>query len=162
MAKKQRTFIKMSELIGSPLSKLNAKQSDVLKAHQVAARAWDDFLETDKKRSIGIMQRKFSNRSVAEFRANALALIALKKAISYYNLHGRLESAYDEIKEVAREHWHPAVHEAWHHHFQKCADAGKMEISETLAKRISEDIERDLNLTLIALHQAKNQKGRLN
>ncbi len=162
MAKKQSEFLKMPELIDRSFSKLNAKQSDVLKAHQAAARAWDDFLETGKKRSIGIMQRKFSNHSVAEFRANTLALVALKKAITYYNLHGKLESAYDELREVAREHWHPAVHEMWHLHFQKCADAAKIEISGALEARISKATERDLNLTLAALHHAKYSKERRN
>ncbi len=160
--KNQAKFVEIGKLIKSPLSKLNGKQLDVVKAHRAAAKAWNKFVDTGKNRTIGIIQHGFPQPPKEEFKASNLALIALRKAIEYYHSHEKLEKAYSEVKEVASAHWHPVVREMWHHHFERRAHDADIEIHGKLAERIAQELQEDVNATLHAVHIADNPREKPN
>ncbi len=91
-----------------------------------------DFLEINSPRIIGIMQPGFPKFSAEEFKASNRAMDALRVAIEYYHEHGKLRQALTEVREVARDHWHPVIDEMWGHHFERRADDAGIKLGKNI------------------------------
>ena len=112
---------------------LDKVQRNVLATHKRAADAWVTFQKTGQKRIVGILRPPGSaSQSHEDSLALGCAMVALCAAMKYYSQHGKIKEAYNDLRDIAKQHWHPAIHERWDHHFTNRAREAKVELPECL------------------------------
>ncbi len=141
-----KRFIPISELIQSPHTKLTSNQREVIQLHEEARTAMANFIKSKQRRVVGVFSsEKIQTPSKEEIKASGYAMVALKVAMEYYHKHDNLTKAFTEVREIAREHWHPVIDEMWSYHFQKRAEDADITLPRNLSRQIGDAREEIIN-----------------
>ena len=174
MSPKSSEFISVRELIKRPERRLSPEHFVLRDFHNAARDEWKKFLATKKGRAKSVhniggqieatITGKPPTISDEELAANEAGIMALGELLAHYADHGRAIGAYDELREVAKRHWHPIIAESWQRNFSDAAKYMNIKLPAKLKRRIKleqkafeSDHKDSIDLFLAAFYRRKSR-----
>lgn len=112
----QKEFVPLEKLVEQALPNPSKLQLQATKRHEEAVENWQRFGKTGAVpglTGVEVLNREDDHPWKLENDAHNSARNALLAALQYYHSHGKVQDAYAELREFARQHWHSAIHTNW-------------------------------------------------